>query len=176
MEALLEAIFGNFMIVLIIIGGIVGFLKDKSEKGKQQKEQSESPLGTPNPTAAPSAGRDYQTSRHKPVEPVRRESHHSAPSVGEQRAEQMKQLVGRMQTGTSKTPEDVQPKVIKGSTATAKRSKPVKSQRPDAFKKKFKSNLTRDGLVDSIIMAEVLGSPRATKPYRSVIQQRKRNQ
>ncbi|HLR40732.1 MAG TPA: hypothetical protein VK091_03590 [Virgibacillus sp.] len=176
MEALLEAIFGNFMIVLIIIGGIVGFLKDKSEKGKQQKNQSESPFETPNPTAAPSTGRDYQTSRHKPAEQVRRQSHQSAPSVGEQRAEQMKQLVGRMQTGTSKTPENVQPKKIEGNTATAKRSKPVKSQRPDAFKKKLKSNLTRDGLVDSIIMAEVLGSPRATKPYRSVIQQRKRNQ
>jgi len=176
MEALLEAIFGNFMIVLIIIGGIVGFLKDKSEKGKQQKNQSESSFETPNPTAAPSAGRDYQTSRHKPAEPVRRQSHQSAPSVGEQRAEQMKQLVGRMQTGTSKTPEDVQPKEIVGNTATAKRSKPVKSQRPDVFKKKFKSNLTRDGLVDSIIMAEVLGPSRATKPYRSVIQQRKRNQ
>src|SRR5690625_809071 len=131
MEALLEAIFGNFMIVLIIIGGIVGFLKDKSEKGKQQKNQSESPFETPNPTAAPSAGRDYQTSRHKPAEPVRRQSHHSAPSVGEQRAEQMKQLVGHMQTGTSKTLEDVQPKVIERSTA--KRSKTVKSQRPDAL-------------------------------------------
>src|SRR5699024_5047064 len=124
----------------------------------------------------PSAGRDYQTSRHKPAEPVRRQSHHSAPSVGEQRAEQMKQLVGRMQTGTSKTPEDVQPKELEGNTATAKRSKPVKSQRPDVFKKKFKSKLTRDGLVDSIIMAEVLGPTRATKPYRSVIQQRKENQ
>src|SRR5699024_11450983 len=101
-----------------------------------------SDLETPNPTAAPSAGRDYQTSRHKPAEPVRRQSHQSAPSVGEQRAEQMKQLVGRMQTGTSKTPEDVQPKEIVGNTATAKRSKPVNSQRPDAIKKKFKSNLT----------------------------------
>src|SRR5690625_5465505 len=174
MEALLVAIFGNFMIVLIIIGGIVGFLKDKSEKGRQQKNQSESPFETPNPTAAPSAGGDYQTSRHKPVEPVKRQTHHTTPSVDEQRAEQMKHIVGRMQTGTNKALEDVQPKAIERSTA--KRSKPVKSQRPDAFKKQFKSNLTRDGLVDRIIMAEELGAPRATKPYRSVIQERKRNQ
>src|SRR5699024_5488639 len=112
----------------------------------------------------------------KPAEPVRRQSHQSAPSVGEQRAEQMKQLVGRMQTGTSKTPEDVQPKEIVGNTATAKRSKPVKSQRHDVFKKKYKSNLTRDGLVKSIIIAELLRPLISTKPYRIVIQQRKRNQ
>src|SRR5690625_553139 len=131
MEALLEAIFGNFMIVLIIIGVIVGFLKDKSEKGKQQKNQSESSFETPNPTAAPSAGRDYQPSRHKPAEPVRRQSHQSAPPLGKQRAEQINQLVRRMKSGKSKTPEDVQTKETVGNTAAAKRSKPVNSQRPD---------------------------------------------
>lgn len=176
MEALLEAIFGNFMIIIIIIGGIVGFLKDKSEKGKQQEKQSERPSGAPNPTAAPSAG-DYQTSHHQPAEPMRKQTYRpssNTTSVDGQRAEHMKHIVGRIQVDTDKMLGSIEDKEILRSTV--KKSNSGKVKRPYAFKSQIQANLTRDGLVDSIIMAEVLGPPRATKPYRSVIQERKRNQ
>lgn len=177
MEAILEAIFGNFMIVLIIIGGIVGFLKDKSNKGKQQQEQqSEKSYRAPRPTSPPS-DRGYQPSRNMPVESTQRQQRPSVTnsvSIEERQAEQLKQLAGRMVTDTKQTLEELPHKANIGSSV--KRSKPtVNSGRHQDFKKQIKGNLTRNGLVDSVVMAEVLGPPRATKPYRSVIQERRRN-
>ncbi|WP_174613848.1 hypothetical protein [Virgibacillus ihumii] len=42
------------------------------------------------------------------------------------------------------------------------------------FKKRVRSNLNKKGLVNGIIMSEVLGKPRAMKPYNSV-SSKKRN-
>lgn len=49
----------------------------------------------------------------------------------------------------------------------------TKAKSPDAAFS-VKKNMTKKGLAESVIMAEVLGSPRAVKPYRSIISERKR--
>ncbi|WP_077327053.1 hypothetical protein [Virgibacillus siamensis] len=43
------------------------------------------------------------------------------------------------------------------------------------FKKRISNNLNKKGLVNGIIMAEILGKPRAMQPYRSIISKRRGN-
>jgi hypothetical protein len=92
-------------------------------------------------------------------------------AAGEQRKEQMKQLANRMNTNAKQAAEKQPHEAFVGHT--------VEEPKKDTYKKtemtnQVKKNLTRKGLVDGIIMAEVLGRPRAHKPYRSLISERKR--
>lgn len=163
MEGILDAIFGNFLVVLAIIGGIVGFLKDRSNK---DKEEGHKPYQVPKPTATPSGGGNYQSQHETTTVQTNR------TTLEEQQEIQMQQLAERMNTDTTVSvggrPNDM---IIEKMN---RRQGDNDSHEKKKMKKQVKRNLTGKGLVDGIIMAEVLGPPRAVKPYKSVIASRRK--
>ncbi|WP_188453619.1 hypothetical protein [Virgibacillus oceani] len=164
MEGIFDAIFGNFLVVLAIIGGIVGFLKDKSKNDSDRDHNK--PNRVPKPTATPSGG-NYQSQHQSP--PV--QTYMNTQTMEEQQEEQMQQLAERMNADRVQRADNRQHDAIIGSTLKKRSS--FDAHNKMKMKKQVKRNLTGKGLTDGIIMAEVLGPPRAVKPYKSVIESRR---
>ncbi|WP_404453054.1 hypothetical protein LG329_02755 [Virgibacillus necropolis] len=149
MDAIFETIFGNILIILAIVGGIAGFIKDQKNKGSK----STKPYSTPKPTRTPSGG-GHQANN----EGVSTEQTYST-SMREQ-----------LDSTTHRAIEHGEHDALSNSNLGT----PSKSSNNNQMKKQIKGNLSKQGLVSGIIMSEVLGPPRAKKPYRSVLTDRRR--
>lgn len=186
MDQLIDIIFANPLFLIIIIGGLFSLFKGKGqeeEKQKQeqqqkqqqqqrqqqqrQRQQTRQPTERPRPVVAKQT--HAERTRTAPQEEM------SVPhqlSVEEQRAEQMKQFAGNLDLEAHSGLKD-RPKV-----ADEKRQEEIQSltskYKHKKFKKDFENSLSSKGLINSIVMAEVLGEPRAKNPYQSVISKRKR--
>jgi membrane-associated HD superfamily phosphohydrolase len=176
MEALLELIFGNFFIVLLIIVGILGFLRDNAAKQKEEERKRRSRPTKP----VPQASRNPQSSRDDSRNTVRdtlekaRETI-SSVSVEEQQKEQMEKLADRFNTRANEKLGEIQDDISKGKSVLQEVSKADLSKEQEQIKRGVSQSLRGKGLINGIIMAEVLGPARARKPYRSVVADR-RNQ
>ncbi|MFA1820451.1 hypothetical protein ACDX78_09755 [Virgibacillus oceani] len=177
MEALLELIFGNFFIVLLIIVGILGFLRDNAAKQKEEERKKRSRPTKP----VPQASRNPQSSRDDSRTPVRdtldraRETV-SSVSVEEQQKKQMEKLADRFNTRANEKLDEVQEGVSTGRSVLQEASKVDLSIEQEEIKAGVSQSLKGKGLINGIIMSEVLGPPRARKPYRSIITERRKNQ
>ncbi|MFD1850238.1 hypothetical protein [Oceanobacillus bengalensis] len=166
----MEWIFDNFFIILVILSGIFGLF------GKKEEEKKEKKTNQPRPTPTPSGG--YQTSKRSQT-PVERKQPTVTLSVDEQKKEQLDRLAGQLKTKSIHSFEDISQQRMKDSSHYAFDNRsihnPVEQLSRDQVKLKeeISNNLSKKGLIQGIIMAEVLGPPRATKPYRSVIEERK---
>ncbi|SFD55296.1 hypothetical protein SAMN05216238_102182 [Lentibacillus persicus] len=154
-------------IILAIIASVSGFFKDKDDnpgpdtrmpgRGKQQ----------PRPSPAPS------TDRHTGGEDQQQEMPQAAQAtIEEQQQEQRRQLAERMNTAGEKQENAGEHDAIKRHDVREPENELSLEQRK--AKKQMNNNLTRTGVINGVIMSEVLGSPRAVKPYRSVIAERKK--
>ncbi|MBT2214503.1 hypothetical protein F3157_00290 [Virgibacillus dakarensis] len=150
----------GLLVILAIIGGVIGLFKDKSTDKTNKK-----PYQVPKPTATPS-GRNYQAERS---EPAVHDNARTSTVIEEQRDNQIEQLAEQINTSTREMQKKLSHDAIIGNTL--RQPKNIDYQKA-AMKKQVRKNLTRKGLVDGIIMAEVLGPPRSRKPYRSVISER----
>ncbi|GGA68667.1 hypothetical protein [Ornithinibacillus halotolerans] len=187
-------------IIIIIIIGIIRSLSGGNQNEKQQKQQrpnvprprpSSTPSGQPNPeqTVYKTANSDKERSKRTPKQTV----YQSDPSnvYVEQQKQQMEELKQRVQGRSS---SDMITSVSSSNDLTGKditeldmsigpaitdairhQTSTKLNEKQEAFKKDVQTGLTYKGLVQGVIMSEVLGPPRARKPYRSVIQERKRN-
>ncbi|RDW21765.1 hypothetical protein [Oceanobacillus chungangensis] len=179
MGGFFDLIFDNFFIVVIIISAIMGLFGKKSEDAEKKKQQSNRPKPAPNPVsrsqrnerqeANPTAGskqaRSNTPQASKPMV--------STISIEEQQKAQIERLKGKYNSGQNKAINDLSHHALVESRVTQSVSELSKEQAN--YKKQLRENLTRKGLVNGIIMSEVLGSPRARNPYRSVVEQRKKS-
>ncbi|RKQ37827.1 hypothetical protein [Oceanobacillus halophilus] len=165
MEGFLEAIFSNFFIILIIISGIIGFFRNNS--GEEQKKKQ---TMHPKPTQTPSGPSSRQPRR---PEPMKKEEPKPSISIENQQQDQMERLAGRFNMTTKQSMDAIsQNRIGNEDTLLESKSKNNLSKEKAELKKEIGSNLTGKGLVQGIIMSEVLGAPRGRKPYRSVIRER----
>ncbi len=154
------------LIILAIIGGLAGFLKDKSDKDTNKQKRT---ANLPNPSPTPSGGgggmarSDYQT-----------QDSEVKTSIEEQQKEQRERLADRMNTETQKAIEERKHDAILNENDNINQSDNELSVEQKRFKRRIKNNLNQKGLVNGVIMAEVLGSPRAKKPYQSIVRQRRK--
>lgn len=152
MEAIFDTVFGNILVLLAIVGGIVGFIKDRSKK----ETESSKHYPTPKPTRTPSGGYD-----------VASEKRSYEISIENQQGNQMKE----QQTHTHrKIKNGKHDAIVKGAVGLPSNS----STKKNKMKRRVGKNLSKDGLVNAVIMSEVLGPPRATKPYRSIVEERRK--
>lgn len=176
----MDWIFDNMFLVIIIISGIISVLSGgkKNEEAKK-KRQSTPPQNRPQQRQQTAKSTmSHQPSRNKRVQPraerqiYREESRPdiSAGSVEEQQKEQMERLRSRYQTASRGDLEDLADKF---KDLVVERQNEEESLGKREMKKRVSGNLDGKGLVNGIIMAEVLGAPRAKKPYRNAIQARK---
>ncbi|SET61424.1 hypothetical protein SAMN05216389_11732 [Oceanobacillus limi] len=175
MESLFDFLFSNIVFVVIVIGALMRLFRGNAEDdGGQQKRQPERTRQqtNPKPTATPSGGpiqrnrqpkADYTTAETNPTH-----------TLEEQQQQQLEKLAGRMNATIDQSMDELSSNTTDHiGQSLQKPKKQPSSKKTENYRKQIKNNLSRDGLVNSVVMAEVLGPARARKPYRSVIQERK---
>ena len=174
-ENLIDFVFNNLFIVIIVIA-IVSNLISGSKKTRNQNEQKEADYSS---STGESETKEPETLESKiernlkkfenifePEKVYEEKFSESKPvekkmtSIEEQRKKQRDALANRFQTMT-----DTDFSKDKRSLDLA----PVMGQnkKTSITKKNLKKRMTKKGLQESIIMAEVLGKPRSLKPYNS---------
>lgn len=149
MEAIFDSIIGNIIVILAIVGGIAGFIKDRKSKEADHNK----PYTTPKPTSTPSGG-GYE---------VASEGRSYKMSDDNQQDYQMEEVHRAVKNGEHDA-----------IVQNAHRKSSSVSNKPIQMKRQVKNSLSKQGLVSGIIMNEVLGQPRAIKPYKSVTAERKK--
>ncbi|MDM8099378.1 MULTISPECIES: hypothetical protein [Oceanobacillus] len=179
----MDWIFENLFLIIIIISGIVAFLGDSKKKQEEQKKKQSTPPNKQTPSRqrqqrSPQEMRTRQQTQRKREQPraerqVYREGARpdvSAGGIEEQQRKQMERMTNRYQTSSQ---EDVKDAKQNFKDLIVDRKGEADSPGKNEMKKRVSGNLDGKGLVNGIIMAEVLGPPRAKQPYRSIVQRRK---
>ena len=168
MNGLFDLILENSFFLIIIIGGIISLLKGKGEKPEEENNQ---PTNNQKPKRAESPfERSRQTERTRPTEKVVQEPI-SSQSIEELREAQMLRFTGKREANDRHLERDI-PRIADSIGKAVVHENAAKNNKK-AFKKDFNKNLTKQGLVNSVIMAEVLGAPRARSAYQTVITKRR---
>jgi len=158
------------LVILAIIGGISSLFKDKITEQPKKK-----PNGQPRPTSPVPDRSQEKENDQSHYEPSK-----EAIEMQEQRDSQMQQLAERM--NMNKQEKEEEHKANLDAYGNGEHSADVNSDFDEQEKqkeflktnmqKRVRNNLNQKGLVDGIIMSEVLGPPRSRKPYQSVITKR----
>lgn len=168
MESFLEFIFANFFIVLIVVGFIINFFSKNrnEEERKQQRERRESPLPDLRETRTYDRARETVQQTKQQLE---QRTEATAKTIEEQRQEQYERLRSQYQTAYNE--EDAKKalnQAVQGQTSIKRKEEVAKVD--IHLDKKLTS---AEGLIESVIMAEVLGPPRALNPYQNIVAKRK---
>ncbi|WP_330948614.1 hypothetical protein [Virgibacillus sp. MG-45] len=176
----MDFIMDNIVIIALIVGGLLKFFGDSTSKEDQRKESS-NPTRNPRPAQSPrpvptasERGRTVPPSVEVQKQHAEQEMVTVQPaSIKEQQQQQLERLANRVNT----TMDHSMQHINKQHTGKQKMNG-MKQQHQNSHysihkrKKQMENRLTSRGLVDSVIMAEVLGAPRAKKPYRNIITDR----
>lgn len=162
----MDWIFENLFLVLVIISGIIAVLGDGKKKNQEEQKRKTPPQKQSNSAPRttqrqPRAERKVYTEQERPTM--------SAGNIQEQQQEQMKRIANKYSAQVQNV-EDLDKKDTSTVLPANKDDNQGISQQE--MKRRVTSNLSAEGLVNGVIMSEVLGSPRAKKPYRSVVRDR----
>lgn len=168
MESFIEFIFSNLFLVIVILSGIFSmFNKNKEEKKRNSNR--------PKPAQTPSR---KMKEKQPPIRTQERRtrSYETKPepvqmkSVEDQQQEQMERLRERFTTSVNETVENMNSSDIAKSKARLNSL----AKKETSFQKnpQVELNLNQKSVLQGIMMSEVIGTPRARKPYRSIIQER----
>ncbi|WP_217586744.1 hypothetical protein [Lentibacillus saliphilus] len=160
MNELIELVSANFFIIVAVIIGLMGFLKDKTDKQEERKQPSRSQ------TQRTPSGPNVEAQTMPTPKPESRQTEAELYKQSQREA-----LAKRMNVNSSPVEyvEDVMPTRLQ-SRMNDNHAQDNVQQRE--LKKQLKSHLTGKGIINGIVMSEILGQPRALKPYRSVTKQR----
>lgn len=166
MDNLIDLVLSNPLFLVILIGGIISLMKGKSEQENKGKETT-----TQKPKQNPLEElfeRSKQREQTRTAEKVITEPK-STKSIDELREKQMSKF-------TQQVDDEIdQEKVeqIKNLQKHMKEEHTKKNRTKKAFRKDFTKSLSSKGLVNSVIMAEVLGPPRGRRSYQNIISKRR---
>ncbi|MEI3613346.1 hypothetical protein [Pseudogracilibacillus sp. SO30301A] len=171
MESFFDFIAEYFFLVIIIVAVIINFLsKGRREENKQ--EQTPKKTQRRRPTMADM--RETYEQAKEMVFDTKKEIENSTQtvekSIEQQRHEQYERLRNRYKPTTLTDSKDHNEKIYSGSES---RPLNVERQESEAINVNLDKKLTSKGLIESVIMAEVLGPPRALRPYQNIITKRK---
>lgn len=150
-------------IILAIVAVLSGFLKNDSDNDTRTSRRGNN---QPGPTPYPSGRENRSGEMQRGDEPQST----VAESIEVQQYEQRNQLAERMNT-MKQNQESEHDANIQHSTRKPEDDLSAEHQK---MKKQMTNNLTRTGIINGVIMSEVLGQPRAVKPYRSIVAERKK--
>lgn len=169
MGQIIEFIMSNLFMIIIIISAILGFFNNQNKEN--DKKQHEQPKRKPVKPSSPPKREAKQEPIGKNVrpEPV------SIETVEEQQQKQMEKLAKALNTSTKQAIDEVSelPGDLTMMMLNEKKGKSLVKERSE-LKNRVQKDLKGKQLMNGIIMAEVLGPPRAIKPYRSVVEERRR--
>lgn len=166
----MEFIFGNIFFVIIIIGIILKFIgggsEAKTDEQNQQEGQSTKPVRRRIFDEIKKVEEMFQpetTSQDSP----------EATSKGSAEAQRQKQLE-RLKQNYAPMENTEDDDIAKHSGLQTRRQQSTNTKKVTKKDLHLKKRLSRGGLKESIIMAEVLGPPRAYHPYQNIAQNRRR--
>jgi len=177
MDSFFELIFGNFFIVIIIIVAIINMLS-KTKTGNQSRDRNTEREST-------QERRTIQERLEEKVEQVKESYQQAAETLSseveettntfeDQRQAQYEQLKQRIQSEQQyDNMKDKSNVDLKLPTQAAVNQDATEDMDVNNY---ITKNLTKQGLAESIVMAEVLGPPRALNPYQNIAMKRRRNQ
>lgn len=174
MEELISALLKNPFLVLLLLGGLFSMFKGKSGQDKEEKQVPRRQRSDGQQRKRPTSISDTIRKTMKTLEQEVQKSEQpqkkpvQTMSVEEHRKEQLQRLSNQIASESSMHKESKS----ESQSIHSKTDKQSVDQSHNEFKKVFKDNLTREGLTQSVIMAEVLGQPRSRQPYRSVVTNR----
>ncbi len=170
-DVILDFVFNNLFIVIIIIAvisNLVGGSK-KTKRPQEKRQQQDSPSRDSQETLEEKIEKNLKKFENifepEAVEekvPEAKQTNQTQTSIELQREKQRDALANRFQTRPAPTSDEKTysntdlPTVIKHH-----------SKQSSVNQKNLKKRISKKGLQESIVMAEVLGKPRALKPYRS---------
>ncbi|WP_047981457.1 hypothetical protein [Ornithinibacillus contaminans] len=165
MEGLLQFL----PLIAIAIAGIYKALKgEESNKAETQTSKPRQTTQRTNPTSTPSRANTRQTPAYETIKP--------SVSVEEEQKQQLERLASSMNTSVAKA-STIHRKDLSLGTVIQDEIKhhgaESGSGNQEQFKRQMKKRLSGEGFVYGVIMSEVLGPPRARKPYRNVLMERK---
>ncbi len=168
MKQIFDAIFGNMFFVIAILAGIFSFFKNrnKEQEQKEQKGQVRRPATPVRPN--PFTG-------EKPVYEAKRVAESmSVPTISSEeiRSERLEAFASQLQMNAAEKINKTEKEIARDPIMRAKKKTHQPKELP--MRQKISGSLTQSGLINSVIMAEVLGKPRGLKPYSSIIDERKR--
>lgn len=189
MEGIIDLIFSNPFLLILIIGGLYSLFKRKTEQ--QESEKDSSPQRPVETHMGPQPGRRQQ-SRTQPEpqrgqytrtqsHPERSQQPRTQPqpaketietqTLAEHKQQQLNDLKKRLNANNdTKRNHEV---VVSDRIRKQQINNLVSKYDDEPFNRRFKENVTRTGLINSVIMSEVLGPPRAMKPYEGMRFKRK---
>lgn len=164
---LIEFIFSNPLFIIIILG-LINFLirQGKSDDQKNSPKKVErKPVNERVPEMKHEQHVDKKLSDIKREQTVEHAEVEEPLTVEELRQEQLERFSTELQGTVNRKAENKNYE----QTERVKRPQHVesKSDEKHKVKKGLKGRLTRKGLIESVVMAEVLGPPRAMKRYQS---------
>lgn len=170
MDSIIDFIFSNFLILFIVVGGLA-----KLVGGDTKKNESDTKTRQPAQTRQQSQGR--ATNRTHSMSKQESSESMASVSIEEQQQKQLERLAGKVATHTAKGYDDLTEQSYSSNSHHAflksdQNNKKEFTNNKKEVKKRLNKKINRSGLIDSVIMAEVLGPPRARKPYKSVISER----
>lgn len=156
MEGLFDFLFSNPFLVILLIGGLISFFKRNT--GEQEPEKAPTrPQPKPVESRTDTKKEKAQLPRQKP-QPV-----NEVQTVEVYRQQQLNSLKDKLEERNDRLSDkksQVSNHIRKRQTENV-----ASDHKEEPFKRRFKGNVTRTGLINSVIMSEVLGPPRAMKPY-----------
>lgn len=170
MDGFFDVIFGNLFLILAVVYGIIGFLSNyNKDKQKKQKKQQQRRSMRPVQERTQPAAREVKKPEEAEVQwtqPV------SAEEVIHQEQQlQMERLEAKYGvTSSNEIEDDLRLDDLQFQEPLTRNVELSEEQK--VLKKDLKGSLKGSGLINGVIMAEVLGKPRSLKPYQSVIQER----
>jgi len=175
MDQVIEFIMNNLFLIVVIVSAIFGFFSNqqKEEEKNQRKQPHRSPA---RPTQRPVPANRTE-SKGQPLGRMNTEKaeiEEAMDSIGEQQQRQMEELAQNLNTQAQEAVNEV--RNVPGELSDILKEAEIKSleQERTRLKKQVQGQLKGKRLMNGIIMSEVLGPPRAIKPYRSVVEERRR--
>ncbi|MDC3413348.1 hypothetical protein NC797_10455 [Aquibacillus sp. 3ASR75-11] len=172
MDQLIEWIFGNIFIVVALVAGLLSLLQKANEKNQRQhKRPDRDPMPSPTPSGEiyrqPNSPEEMIPPHHN-MATNEKEDVDSMETVYEQTQAQLGKVENRSRNTENANSHialsGIHDGILHDSKAKNKKNLNVKN-RPTRLR--LDRHLDRNGLAESVIMAEVLGAPRARNPYRA---------
>ncbi|WP_087971714.1 hypothetical protein [Oceanobacillus rekensis] len=165
----MDWIFDNLFIIIIIVSGLIGFFRNNdSEEKKKETTKPVPPKSVRIPNTPPIRREQPRAERkvykERPTKPTV-----STASIEEQQKVQMERLAGKNGAITDSL-ENLTGQNSLGNSLNEQTEN--SAMKKESLRKQVTSNLGAQGLVNGIIMSEVLGAPRAKKPFKTVLQGR----
>lgn len=165
METIIDLIYDNLFFVIILLIGLINLLGGSKSDKKQNRERPQRRQVSPaERKTQPATRKIEQKSRMTRAEQLEAEKKElETKSIEQQRQEQFERL--KQQFQSSYTLDEMEQINIESQNENqlSKSDSSPRQKELESVELKLENRFTREGLIESVIMAEVLGPPKARK-------------